>query len=561
MKRSVASGRVGLAGVILAAALGLFGAGCPEQGNVCPPAVGAGASSGAAAAGVASTAPVASAPAAGLSFRDTPVPAETRVVVVGGGLSGLIAGYELQKAGVAAHVLEATDRVGGRVATAYYADGAQGEFGMQEVWEDNPLFEMSKELGIKFEDKAEAEQVYSSFVAEDASKKPAAPKLFSFMDPDPKKFFRAIANDADPAQTDKTIAAFERWLEQARKLRERAIEKGLADPEVKRLQGISFEDWFKEAKLPARMAEFIQMTSDCELGSQWHQYSALFGLLEFGIFLEDAETYHAKAGNQAIVEALAKAQPGRLTTSVRVLRIRMPDKDKPGKGEISVEYSRDGHVSVIKAERVVLAIPWTRLHELDLSPKLSKAKWDGVESLGRGQYTVVHFIVDKKEGDKLWRDNKGKTPFPVLSNGPLGVIYGVRGEGSEAAPTDVFGLLVYGKSSYRLHYKTNEEVEAMLAPELDRIWPGFQKLVQATYVYGYHPGAIPYWPVGRSPIDDKSVELFRPEHGLYLAGDYLMSAHSVGAVKSAKCAADRIAADLAGKPAETGLCMYRPKGK
>jgi monoamine oxidase len=42
------------------------------------------------------------------------------VIIIGGGLTGLIAAYELRKAGISSMILEAEDRVGGRVDTIYY---------------------------------------------------------------------------------------------------------------------------------------------------------------------------------------------------------------------------------------------------------------------------------------------------------------------------------------------------------------------------------------------------------------------------------------------------------
>ena len=49
------------------------------------------------------------------------------VVVVRGGLAGLVAARELEKHGLQVHLLEATDRLGGRVATISYGDGLYAE--------------------------------------------------------------------------------------------------------------------------------------------------------------------------------------------------------------------------------------------------------------------------------------------------------------------------------------------------------------------------------------------------------------------------------------------------
>lgn len=53
--------------------------------------------------------------AAGLPLRQQPATAKKRVIVIGGGLAGLACAYELRAAGIDAIVLEARDRIGGRV--------------------------------------------------------------------------------------------------------------------------------------------------------------------------------------------------------------------------------------------------------------------------------------------------------------------------------------------------------------------------------------------------------------------------------------------------------------
>lgn len=518
-----------------------------------------------------------SAPVTGMdsrAFVPAPVPEKTRVAVVGGGLAGLLAAYKLRKAGVDVHVLESQPRVGGRVSTAYYPGGAQGEFGVQELWADNPIYAITRELGVKFEDPAKGGPDFSVLYEEEDPAKKGEKRLalYPYTESGSRQFFEGLtAKDGKPSP--EAYQAFEKWLKAAAELRKRVLEKGLSDPEAARLQKMSFREWVHEAKLDPKIEEFIAMTLDCEVAITGEAYSALFGLLEYGIFLEEMSYYHAVGGNHEIPEALAAGIGPHITTGARVLRIDLPAKDRPAEGEIGVHYMIDGHIGVLRADRVVLAIPWIRLHELDIRPPLSKEKWDAIDGerdtgrssrpqlpgLNRGKYVVVHLLVDKKRGDELWRDKTTRqTPFPILSNGKLGVIYGVRGEGDPKSDTEVFALLVYGEYANNLHMQPVHRVESMVVEELERLWPGFGKVVKGSYVYSYHPGAVPVWPPGRSPIDDASKTLWKPEHGLYLAGDYLVNSHSDGAARSAVCQSDRLLLDLAGKPAPAGLCHYVP---
>ena len=70
-------------------------------------------------------------PLLGLERRDQP---PKRVIIVGGGLAGLVAAYELDRAGHDPLVLEAQHRVGGRVHTLRrFADGLYAEAGAMRI--------------------------------------------------------------------------------------------------------------------------------------------------------------------------------------------------------------------------------------------------------------------------------------------------------------------------------------------------------------------------------------------------------------------------------------------
>src|ERR1700687_1611595 len=69
-------------------------------------------------------------------------------VVVGAGISGLVCGYALQKAGVDAQVLEASSRAGGVIASEVH-DGVLLELGPQSFSGSIVLRSLWKELGLE----------------------------------------------------------------------------------------------------------------------------------------------------------------------------------------------------------------------------------------------------------------------------------------------------------------------------------------------------------------------------------------------------------------------------
>src|SRR5882672_6806987 len=81
-------------------------------------------------------------------------PKQTEVVIIGAGLSGLAAAYELKQAKVPFHILEIAPRVGGRVRTVRYQRPGQPEIyadsGMEEYWQSNPAVQILKELRLPY---------------------------------------------------------------------------------------------------------------------------------------------------------------------------------------------------------------------------------------------------------------------------------------------------------------------------------------------------------------------------------------------------------------------------
>lgn len=71
---------------------------------------------------------------------------DTKVVIVGAGVAGLVAALELEKEGISPVILEATDRVGGRVKTDY-EDGFQYDHGFQVLLTAYP--EVNRYLEVK----------------------------------------------------------------------------------------------------------------------------------------------------------------------------------------------------------------------------------------------------------------------------------------------------------------------------------------------------------------------------------------------------------------------------
>jgi monoamine oxidase len=56
-----------------------------------------------------------------------------KILILGAGMSGLVAGYELKKLGHSVRILEGSNRAGGRVHTRRFSDGTHGELGAMRI--------------------------------------------------------------------------------------------------------------------------------------------------------------------------------------------------------------------------------------------------------------------------------------------------------------------------------------------------------------------------------------------------------------------------------------------
>jgi monoamine oxidase len=433
--------------------------------------------------------------------RPLPPRASTEVAVVGAGLAGLVAAYELRKRGIRTRVLEAAPFPGGRVATVDYGDGLYADAGLQEIWANNPLLSIAAELGLTLEERCE-HGARSAFLHRGR----LVPELTGT---------DGLAGSERRALDD--------WIADACALRRDALVHGLAAPRVGALQDVSGRDWLEGSGLSPRTRSWLRLHAEAELGTEWERCSALYALLEMECFFERAlgTCYTVAGGNGRLIEALAAAC-GPVALGARVTRI-----DRAARAGLRVLYVKERRLRVLDAERVVVAVPFHAVPALDLDLPLSAAHWQAIRTLRAGHYAPVHLVVD--------RPSAGVQGF--LTNGPLGYVYGVVAENEDRA---VFSLLPWGRHARAFHAARGARLRAVVAG-LERIRPGLGRRVRAAHVYTHAPAAVPLWAPGRSPVDGGSALLRQPVNGLHFAGDYLYGAHADAAVRSGIAVARRIA--------------------
>ena len=460
---------------------------------------------------------------------------ETPVLVVGAGLAGLTAAHRLRQAGLEVTVLEATTHLGGRMRSARYPEGVSAEAGLEELWDSNPAVGLAAELGVEMEPSATA---FSSFSH--------AGKLYPMTQDTNEAFVRHVLGP-------KEYPRFQGWDRRMQALHARVWQRPLP-ADLKALQKVSFGEWLASKSGLSPLAQaLVRAETEPEFGQSADAISALDGIDEWHIFSgKGVGSQHVVGGNQRLAEVLAdRIGRERIHLGSQVTRIaRFKDHVDVMALETSTYTVRH-----FRARHVVTTMPLFRLYEIQMEPPLSPPVQQAIATQTWGAYFVAHVVLDRR-AERFWHRN-GEDLLPILSGGPLGVIYG--GNPPEATGSTILNLLVTGPHAEAYNARTGsvDDVRKAIAPELEKFWPGIGRDVRYMTFVRYHPRAIAGWPVGRSRFDELSDEVRRPQGRLYLAGDFTENTHSDGASWSAIRVVRQICA-AEGVPVPEGLPERHP---
>lgn len=431
------------------------------------------------------------------------------VIVVGAGVSGLTMAYHLKKIGKSFQILEQSSHIGGRVRTAAYPNG-KAEVGLEEFWDNNPFLKVMRELNVPLETTYAS---FSSFCFQE--------KCYPFTQDTNLQFLQSILSPEE-------LAAFKTWDEHMMTLHRQLSMRPLPD-ELMALKDQSFGDWVQKTSGLSPMAqEIVRIETEPEFATSWSKISALDGIAEWFIFSgEGVVPWHVKAGNQSGVMAVANFIGKKaIELNKQVTHIKSTQHGVEVTALDTATYKQQTY----KAKYVVTTVPLFKLSDIQFEPSLPDEQQQAIDSQAGGAYFTAHVIVDDK-AKRFWSVD-GQSILPILSDGPLGVIYeGDAKKGHDA----IINLLLTGQYAQQFNSRlSNTRVMRQAITEaFEKQWPGFSVFIKQMIFYRYHPYAIASWPVGRSRFDLLSDSLRRPYGRIYFAGDFTEDTHSNGAANSA----------------------------
>jgi monoamine oxidase len=275
-----------------------------------------------------------------------------RVVVVGAGLAGLCAAYELHglKSSYDVTVYEARDRVGGRVSSiSDFIPGKTVEGGGELIGANHPLWNLYKRhFHLRFTD------------VEDYGHSPVRFGNRTLRFEEAKRLTDELEAELDSLTrlAETIIDPFEPW----------------ANPNAPQLDAISLAAWIKREKCSRRCKKALTDMLEADNGTPSAEQS-LLGILAMikggGLdrYWTETEVYRCGGGNQRLAEKFREVlnrDRTRVITNARVTAIRRRGK------EVAVTVNVAGKTETVLARDVVLAVPpsvWSRIRFVD--PELS----------------------------------------------------------------------------------------------------------------------------------------------------------------------------------------------
>jgi monoamine oxidase len=373
---------------------------------------------------------------------------EEQIAIIGAGIAGLNAAYQLQKQGIKATIYEASDRIGGRMYTIRNEFGKDlttdigGEF-VDTTHSD--IIQLVKELGLSFYDLRQDK---------------LARKVFhfggkQFNDEDLKKAIKPYA--AQLMKDIKSLPVIISYKESAK---------------FRHLDQQSITGYLKSIGINGWLYDFLNLTLTREYGMEASQQSAVNFLIMFTdpvdsekgyeLFGTDHEVFKIKGGSQHLTDALYQKVKDSVKTGYNLKAINKETTDG-----YDLLFDQNGKNTTVNTRKVIIAIPFTILRLITINVPMPPAKIRCINEIGYGNSSKFVLGVTNKP----WRGsgNQGYT-FTDLS-------FGCGWDSSQMQSDRDGSFTIFGGGDFSdMVFRENEEklVDKFL-PDLDTIYPGTKK--------------------------------------------------------------------------------------
>ena len=445
---------------------------------------------------------------------------QKNIVIIGAGMAGLNALYQLQKQGVKATLYEASSRAGGRMFTQknVFGNGVTTDIGGEFVDSTHTeIIALMNELKLDFYDLRKDQLTPKNlfFEGRQLNEKDLVNALKPYV-PQLVKDIKSL-----PEKIDYTTATSFAYLD-----------------------NMSITEYLTSIGITGWLFNFIQVTLTREYGMEASEQSAINFLVMFNVpkdiqtpyelFGETHEVFKIKGGSQHLTDALYE----KVKANVR-LRHRLDSIRKGHSKKYALELNVDGVQKKVEADFVLLALPFTVLRNIPLEIDMPTQKRKCIDEMGYGN--SCKFVMGMNS--KPWR-KKGMQGYTFTDIG-----FGCGWDSSQSQTEKQGSFTVFGGGTFgeQMRLSTKEQLVKEYLPALNKIYKGASvsftnKTIQFCWAsQPFTKGGYSCFKKGQwstlagweaMPIDD-----------IYFAGEHIslnFQGYMNGAAETAKLAVDAI---------------------
>jgi monoamine oxidase len=447
-----------------------------------------------------------------------------KVIILGGGITGLCAAYELIQAGFEIVLLELTRRTGGRILTLRNYFGNQSvELGATRIPDSHFLtIEYAKKFGLTLDQfpLETSDNIYYLNRAKIKSKKSKLSDYSKYLHLHPHE---ALMNAAELREY-YTRQEYEKignprnsnWPDQS------VLEK--FDP-------ISLNENFLQNSGASEDAVKVMRSYN---GSETDDYNSLLWLGQEHLDQNWNKTYGIQGGNDQLPDAFAQAVRPQIVFGAKVVKIKNQENS------VQVTGIKNGEQFEIRGDYVISTIPIPLMRGILFEPALSDLKQRAIHEIEMQSVTRIDLQFKRR----FWNQEEGLNGLLVAcSDTPIERLWDLTS--LQKGPEGVLASYVQNKNSRKLQELGDQS--KILEFALNQIRPFFPQAEQEFFKGNVWQWKKQPWVKGAwAAFDRNQTHLFQalqiPHGRVFFAGDHtsLYNGWIQGALESAHLAVSEV---------------------
>lgn len=376
-----------------------------------------------------------------------------KVLIVGAGIAGLVAGYRLSQAGVPVDIVEARNHIGGRISTLQNAVGTSIPVELGGEFIDSKhksLLSLARQLGLTIADLYTADQGLKEETLYYQGRK-LDQELLPLFKPLVQKIKQDLADLGSKDVTYRTRNSF-----------------------ATRLDRTSIAQYLQLAEIDPLLRQRIEDAYTVLYGREATEQSSLNMVLflrtnpknpnKIELLAESDERYQIVGGNDQVPRLLAQFLTNSIETGTELEAIKTQSN-----GSYRVTL-RSGSNSIERTyERILLALPFSTLRQVSLNVDLPEVKKKAIAQLGYGNNAKLITAYDQR----IWGTRYRSTAFVSTD---LDFQYIWEASRYQSGVNGVLTNFTGGQKSSRLAQGSAESQAQKLLPQLEHIFPGISNV-------------------------------------------------------------------------------------